>query len=190
MIEINITPEIKQTNIPLNFFVTKVSNHASVKKEILEAIDSQGIYSFKNDGQEISNTDWHLSSEFNRPYIDIARPIISNHMNLLKEHFGYDVIILENYWFQQYKKGDFHGEHTHNGCTFSSVYYVSLDSKNPKTTFKYLGKDYSFDIEEGSIISFPSFLVHSSPPNETDHIKTVISFNLNAITEPSKIHAK
>ncbi len=176
------------TDLPFELFMTKVLNHDQIKKEILQAIKLQGSYSFINDAQCISNTDWHLSSSFNRPYIEVTRFVILEHLENLRKHFNYDAVKLTNYWFQQYKKGDYHSEHTHSGCSFSNIYYVDLDKNSPKTNFSYKGKFYSVDVEEGNILTFPSFLIHFSPENKSNHIKTVISFNADAIRDPSKIH--
>lgn len=189
MIQTSIKQVQGKTGLPLEFFVTKVSNHTQAKKAILEAIEQQGCYGFKNDAQQISNTDWHLSPTFNRPYMNIAGSILAGHLELLKTNYGYDSVSLKNYWFQQYKKGDYHSEHTHPSCSFSSIYYVDFGKDSPRTNFIYKGKTFSFEVEEGNIISFPSFLIHFSPENQSKHVKTVISFNADAARETSKIHS-
>lgn len=184
MIQTNLKQVKRLTNIPLEFFITSVSNHKVVKKSILKAIEEQGCYGFKNKAQQISNTDWHLSPSFPRPYIEIAGSIIVGHLDMLKDYFGYDAVTLKNYWFQQYGKGDHHSEHTHSSCNFSSIYYVDLGRGTPKTNFVFRGKIYSLDVNEGDILTFPSFLIHFSPENKVSHTKTVISFNSDAVKEP------
>ena len=82
-------------------------------------------------------------------------------------------------WYQQYKKGDYHGWHRHPNNTFSNVYYVSLPKNSASTSFRYSGKEFEINVKEGQILTFPSYLEHCSKPNPSDQIKTVISFNLD-----------
>jgi len=171
----------QKSKLPLEFFITKVANHDAIKKQVLEALKYQGKYGINNYAQKIYNTDWHLNSTFNRSYIDVVRPVFAMHLDMLKAAHGYNAVALTNIWYQQYKTGDYHSEHTHPRCTFSSVYYVNLPNDAPKTQFRLKGKNYMFDVEEGNIITFPSLLIHQSPPNQSKGIKTVIAFNADAI---------
>jgi hypothetical protein len=157
----------------------KVDNHAQLKKKILAAISTMGTHSLIDHDQKISNSDWHLSPNFARPYAAHIDGLITNHLNKLMQASGVsenDKLSLKNYWFQQYAEGDHHDWHIHGGCVFSNVYYVDLPKNAAKTTFKYGSEIFSVDVEEGYILSFPSCYSHCSKPNEAS-TKTIISFN-------------
>ena len=83
-------------------------------------------------------------------------------------------------WFQQYEKNSFHEWHTHTQCQWSSVYYLEFPKGSPRTVFvNPINNTDTFDVdtEEGDIITFPSFIVHSAPKVESNKRKTIISFN-------------
>jgi uncharacterized protein YjlB len=168
------------TDIKLPIYKHKVEHHQSVKPLILNAIKDMGTYSLINKEQSISNTDWHLPDNTHRPYFIHVQPIINQVCREIKQYHGYRIaeVTLINYWFQQYAKGDHHLWHTHDRASFSCVYYVALEGETPKTSFR-IGKDeFQIEVKEGEVLTFPSFLEHTSKENKSDFIKTVIPFNL------------
>jgi hypothetical protein len=167
--------------IPFEIFKRPVHNHPAIKDQLLESIRSMGINSLSDDEQKIFNTDWNLPADVPRPYGGFVQDVFAKHFLAFAQEFKYTRCELASYWFQQYAKGDFHGIHCHSECNVSSVYYVTLSSDNPKTTFVYRDKKYSFDVKEGDICTFPSFLRHGSSPNQSNEIKTVISMNVNIL---------
>jgi len=165
---------MKLFNIPASVYVSTVPHHSFLKDCILYQIASMGEHRHEN----IFNTDWHLDKSTPRPYYETVRPIIDNHNREIQTLLGYDETLkTDNYWFQQYKTGDFHKLHIHSSCVFSNVYFVNLTADNPKTKFWYLGEEFSVPVEEGTIITFPSYLQHQSPENTSTQTKTVIAWN-------------
>jgi hypothetical protein len=161
------------------FTIYKVSNHINLKPLILNAIQSMGEHSLIEKGQSISNTDWQLNKNYNRPYYKFIEPVISILCKELKNKYNHtDELKVSDYWFQQYKNLDYHLWHEHLNSTFSAVYYVDIDGKTPSTTFNILGDEISININEGDILVSPSFLSHCSKPNLSLKTKTVIAFNL------------
>jgi hypothetical protein len=170
---------MKQLDITNCFFIRPVKNHNEIKSKILDSIKGMGEFSIRTGINNISNTDWHLAAGFNRPYHQIIESSVSDHVTALKDKFKYNDAKIGNYWFQQYAKGDYFDWHVHDGCMFSNVYYVDLQGSTPKTTFSLGGEEFCIDSEEGSILTFPSFLIHRSGSNQSDNVKTVISFNVD-----------
>ena len=164
--------------IPCDVFVSEVKNHSTIKQDILNAIRDMGEFSYRMKENQLSNTDWHLTT-VERKYYDIVKPILDAHNEELGNALGFNMNIT-NYWFQQYKTGDSHTWHLHGGATHSNVYYVELDSENPKTSFRHNGNEFDVPVKEGCILTFPSYLTHCSKENKSLSTKTVIGFNTDA----------
>jgi len=170
--------------VPCHMFKTQVDNHEGIKQEILNSIDSLGVHSVINNGEKISNSDWQFKMEAeefaSKKYIEIVLPKITIHNCKLQEQLGFiKQPEIQNIWFQQYVSGDFHDWHVHGRCMFSNVYYVELPKLSSKTMFRHFNQEFTVDIEEGEILTFPSFFQHCSKPNNYLGKKTVISFNTN-----------
>jgi hypothetical protein len=149
-----------------------------MKPLIMSAIASMGTHSMVESTQSISNTDWYLPATHARLYWPHVLPSIEHQAKeiLASLYDQEETMQVSNYWFQQYKEGDFHGWHIHGACTFSNVYYVDLPDGASKTTFRIKGKEFEVDVKEGQILAFPSYYPHCSKPN-TRGVKTSIAFN-------------
>jgi len=173
--------EIKTGDIPCCAYVSDVPNHSFFKEWFLNYINSSIIFSMidKSNDHYIYNTDF-FNSNFHKDYHDVITPIINNHNLSLfyflkyKEDYFFRI---KKLWFQQYAKGDGHSWHRHDGV-FSSVYYVDLPEGVSTTTFRFQGKEFEIDVNEGQILTIPSFFEHCSKPNKSDKMKTVIAFNI------------
>lgn len=172
---------MKSIPVPAHVWVYSVEDHAQLKPQILEAIGSMGEFSYRSAQNSLANTDWHLAANVLRPYHDIVRPVLTKHAEATRIAGAYDSVSIGSVWFQQYKTGDFHSWHTHGECVFSSVYYVDLPDEAPKTSFMYAGTEFEISVQEGDILTFPSYLVHRSAVNTGSGQKTVIAFNSNAM---------
>ena len=172
---------VKSIPVPAHVWIYSVENHAELKPQILEAIRSMGEFSYRSTQNSLANTDWHLAANVIRPYHDIIRPVLSKHAEVTRSTGMYDSVAIGSVWFQQYKTGDFHSWHTHGDCVFSSVYYVELPDGSPKTSFRYAGEEFEVSVQEGDILTFPSYLAHRSAINTGANQKTVVAFNSNAV---------
>ena len=138
----------------------------------------------QNKFDSISHTDWNLPENTKRDYVEYFKKFI---LDDFIEHSGsvfkgYSKIDISKFWFQVYKKNDFHEEHTHGRAHFTNVFYIQLPEQNLKTKIKMPNDSLvDFEAKEGQIITFPAFCRHSSPINTSDRDKVVISFNLDCI---------
>jgi hypothetical protein len=171
--------QIIKTNIDMPIFKITADNHKIIKPLILKSIESMGSYSVINDDQRITNTDWHMGSQFKRPYFEHVKFLIENVAKQMGQYFNYENVRMRNYWYQQYYKGDYHTWHAHGECSFACVYYVDLNKDNPKTSFRVNKNEFDVEINEGNVLIFPGFLEHTSKENISDGVKTIISFNLD-----------
>ena len=145
----------------------KIEKHKEIKDDALKAIETMGTFSYIHGTQKISNTDWHLGGDIQRPYIDIVNEPLAECYTKLN-------MIPNNFWFQQYNKGDYHGKHTHASCNWTSIYFLEL----PNTTMKTKLDDNEIEVEEGDYLIFPADIQHSSPINTSENRKTSIVINL------------
>ena len=111
-------------------------------------------------------------------------------------------------WLNVNQKGNFNPPHVHPGHDYSGCYYVGfpensglihfLDprpqhrfaSPNPKSTKNknwyssdnvYDSSFFTYQIKEGKVIIFPSWLTHYVDPNPTDSLRISIPFNARYI---------
>lgn len=174
---------------PLNccYSISKFSQHQALKDMTLMLVNSQESKSIVNNqgyySDNIFRTDWHLAQDYARPWVNILKPSIDQHMSAVMESLGYAQTELDNMWFQQYNKGSGHGWHVHMFCQWTNVYYLDFPQGSPKTQLVSpfdQSTIFEVDVEEGDILTFPSIVIHRAPAVETDNIKTIVSFNLNS----------
>jgi len=160
------------------FVLSDVAKHQELKQQILDAIKKMGTHSSIVETHSLCNTDWELNSNTPRPYFSIVQPVIEEQLKKLCALYqNKTTATLQNFWFQQYASGDFHGWHLHDRSIYSSVYYVELPEGSSKTTFKFLNQEFEIDVKEGQVLSAPSILMHCSKPNKNEQVKTIVAFN-------------
>ena len=142
------------------------------------------LYYFENaqdtPSSNISKSDWGFSTDFNRAWVKWIYPCLSYNLINLTKNMGYSGLSLTEIWFQQYNQNSHHSWHVHGGH-YTGAFYVELPEGTPKTQLKFGEEIIEIDAKEGEIVIFPSFVVHSSPPNNSPHRKSIISFNLNLL---------
>jgi uncharacterized protein YjlB len=157
-------------------FVTSFKEHAKYKKELLKLIEKMPYSDGdKKHTDSLYKEDYYLPTEYPRPYLALFYKLIEPYMDKISKKFESKKTIIHNSWFQQYKKGNYHHWHNHVNCHFGNVYYLELPSSELGT--KFLNSINDVEVQEGDILTFPSYLYHQSPVNKTNKRKTVISFN-------------
>jgi hypothetical protein len=160
--------------------VTDVDNHQELKQKILDGIQAMEVVcSAESENQKIYNMDWFLLPDYPRPYAKYAMEVATKIRETVVDTLELTIADAGHiqYWFQQYKKGDYHDWHNHGGSVVSNVYFVDLPTPSVATQFKLLGKEFTVEVREGQVLSFPSIFLHRSPVNTSDSMKTVVAFN-------------
>lgn len=172
---------IHKVNAPV--FIKRVLSHAEIKPKIISILNSGTRFSFGDSNVSISNTDYHLSPSFfealGPKYWEVMAPEAHNHMQGVAEALFLNKWDISNYWFQEYQKGDRHSWHVHPGSMFTNVYYLSLPEGSMKTTLRVFGVETEFEVNEGDIMTIPSYIAHCSKPHCGDAPKIVVAFNSN-----------
>ena len=156
-----------------DIFTYQVPNFQMHKQKLIDLIKKIP----KNKFDEISHTDWNLSTVTKKEWYEyFFKNILSN--------WAYDLSLIinlaveiEKCWFQWYEKNDVHHWHTHNRCHFTNIFYLNLPNKSIKTIVKKFDEEQKINIDEGKILSFPAYWEHRSPKNIFKEPKIIISFN-------------
>ena len=156
--------------------INKIDNYQDINKKLLFLIGRIPNTSLKQLNYNISHTDWNLPKEAKREYLDYFFQIIEPYMLKITQELKSKRFTISNAWFQQYYKFDVHPWHTHPDCQFTNVYFVELPLKSLGTEIL---DEEKLDLNEGDLLTFPSYLYHRSPINLEDKRKTIISFNSN-----------
>ena len=156
-------------------YLKHIKESKIIKNKLLKYMEDMPLNTY----EEVSKTDWGLSSDYKRPYVKYFINILKPYMEKIVKKLNTKNWLMHNMWFQQYNKNSHHTWHTHPAVQFSSVYYLELPDTNVSTEFKDIVNNNIFkvDVKEGDLLVFPSSLLHRSPKNKSNKRKSVISFN-------------
>lgn len=111
------------------------------------------------------------------------------------------VIEFPDSWYHITNEFGFHDAHWHHGCSWCGIFYVRIGASGPKSNRgapnggsrfynpiltggsyrdvgnKYLSNTLDAPIEDGLLLLFPSFLLHSGLPYFGEEDRVVIAFN-------------
>ena len=164
------------------FLIDEFEKHEELKPQILKAIEHSEQESLKNENHDqINKLDWSKKYDFDREWVRILYDDLSIKLNCMAQSIGFESVKFNELWFQQYIQNDTHTWHGH-GSNFTCVYYLEMDNDSPLTELiEPFSMDAKFtpDVKEGSIIVFPSYVIHRSPKITNDKRKTIIAFNVD-----------
>lgn len=173
--------------LPINvpFCISPLENHETLKPRILFEILTQQNASpviDPHDDTNITRCDWQgHSKDRERPWVKTLMPHLTSHLSKWTELAGFKSFLIRELWFQQYGIDSGHDWHIH-GCNWTGVYFLDLPDPTLKTQFKdpmNTGIINEFNVKEGDILIFPSFVIHKAPKNNNVRIKTIISWNMD-----------
>jgi hypothetical protein len=116
------------------------------------------------------------------------RETFSEEFEQFSKEIGINDIKLDDVWSVNYNLGDYQGPHNHRSYSYSGILYLEYDENlhkptiflgpwnNPITDKTQLGIPQN--VKEGTIIFFPSALLHYAPANKSHKKRTIISFDL------------
>ena len=91
-------------------------------------------------------------------------------------------------WFETSYKSNYHGAHNHGSLGFSAVLFVEF-APEVHTPTRFIAPFQNFyagglidywpkNVTEGTLLIFPSVILHDIQPNQSDKARTVIAFNI------------
>lgn len=166
-----------------NYFycVSKIEDK-SFQNDIINSIDRSEDVQKKNTNVKAKMTSWNM---INEPGF---KPLASYMINLAKEvsQFKYCVdpaksnFLFTSIWGMCYESQDYAIPHDHWPALWSCVYYIKPPKNCPELIFTELNE--SVHPEDGTLVLFPSWVVHEVPKKEFIGKRYVVSANLVADT--------
>ena len=164
--------------LTIPFYHYKVNNWREKKEQLLDFV---------------SNLPFRLNDQIANLYTTYGDQSSSKVLKILEDDIikfttevKYSGEMDADIWFQKYYENQFHSPHNHGAIGYSSVLYINFDKRIHDGT-RFLapfndpdGKHIEFapDVDEGSLIFFPSYLNHYTLPNKSDTIRVIMSMNL------------
>ena len=163
-------------NIP--FYHYKVNNWREKKEQLLDFVSTLS-FKFKDQIADLYTTYGDQTSS-------IPLKILEDDIVKFTTEVKYSGEMDADIWFQKYYENQFQSPHNHGAIGYSAVLYINFDKRIHEGT-RFLapfndpdGNHIEFvpDVDEGSLIFFPSYLYHYTLPNKSDTIRIVMSVNL------------
>tara|TARA_A200000159_G_scaffold33660_1_gene30279 strand:+ start:7709 stop:8428 length:720 start_codon:yes stop_codon:yes gene_type:complete len=140
---------------------------------------NDSINSILDEELAILETMFLQTDQFNDEYAKVISPECENAL-----YFS-----IQNSWFEKAKKYEAHYPHHHGLIGYSCVLYIHYDQKeHTPTTFmnpfiaNAIGgqSDWHFDeAKEGSLLCWPSSVIHFTHPNSSNKERLILSFNMS-----------
>jgi len=168
---------------PFFYASANIKNFDSYKNEILDIINTSPYDTQHSGGSYINKTDFKINEY--RPYAKLFTHLINPYHVALNKHLSIPLrkikINIDNLWFQQYTKNDTHTWHTHPKANFSNILYIEKpEGVHTQFYCPITGNVfYINNLKEGSVITFPAYMIHRSSENKSTANKTVIVYNSN-----------
>lgn len=177
------TSNSKDNNTPDHIHIFKVKDHNYYKPLLLEAIQKM----VSDNNIQLNEKGYYY--DFNIPqaprtYKELMDLLLYPYISELGEIYGLSYVKSTQYWFQQYLQSSDFGWHQHDSH-WACVYYLELPEMLEATEFLNYGQ---FNVEEGDVIFFPTFLVHRSPTIKSNLRKTIIATNVSFTVDREMIN--
>ena len=171
------------------YYITNVKEHLKIKNKLLELINkmpsnliSMSTPSDNLNEEELEDkyvSDWSVDSNYNREYLNYFYEIIQPYLTDMCLKLNFKKYKIINGWFQRYKHSHQHIWHVHPDSNYTNMFYIDLPYNEVATQlYDPINKTIiKPKVKEGDLLTFPANILHRSPKNITDKIKTIISFN-------------
>lgn len=161
-----------------------ISDWGYKKKKLLE-IARESEFSKPPSDQETTLTSFYGGSN---KFTDRVSETLKEELETFCQIVGWSSLRLDGSWFQKSKKGNFIGPHNHGSVGYSAALYIEYKSEehtpvtlvSPFLNFEN-GCNISYTppgVTEGTLIVFPSSIIHYTIPSITDRERLVLSFNI------------
>lgn len=203
-----MTPVDPFAPIPLfswPIFASVVGGHEAHRQPLLDEI---AAHRARGDGLRRSNRSgaWHSDESFlasRHPSIGWVLQTVTGYARRalapLYQDWARHELKLGSYWANVLPKGAWNAPHHHHPQHWSGAYYVSvpptgtgaddpsgmIEFLNPSPVQSQWGQgSFAYAPRDGTVMLFPSSLVHLVHPHSADADRVSIAFNLDAVPRP------
>ena len=176
-----------ETMFSVPLFRFRIADWAEHKRHILASLPESGPHLLSPAGDTF--TDFFVNQQsgvlpsYKDAVVKAVEPSLQEFTARYPENPKIDAM-----WFERSRRSNYHGAHNHGSLGFSAVLYVEFDAAVHKPT-RFLAPFMNFyagglmehspaDVQEGTLLLFPSILIHEAPPNNSDKQRTIVSFNV------------
>ena len=162
----------------------KIQNWKEKKSQLLKLKVEEHI-NYEN--EDNIATDFPFSNKNN--YSQKIEEILQEELNSIYMHIGVENYFIKNSWIEVSEENMNHNPHNHGALGLSAVVFLNYNPKYHKPThfISPIGNFETgvnlhfipFNVDEGSLIVFPSMINHFTMPNKSDVPRTIISFNMS-----------
>ena len=160
------------------------------KKALFKEINKHKF--IRNDLATPTNLAYNVCMETDRltnkkSYVRYLENILRPELSEFSEEVEVD-FYKENAWCGRYRKGDCQGVHNHRSWGFSGILYLEFDPRiHTSTLFAAPWQDPVSDtvhinavqdVEEGTLLIFPSYCLHCVTPSRVSKPRTIIAFDM------------
>ena len=171
-------------SIPL--YITKVSDWELKKQKIVSNCKLLNRITQKDQTNEFIETDFYINQK--NDALDVGK-IFSNEIKNFCSAINANKYTVRRSWIERQQTNMYHLVHNHGSLGYSAVCYLEYDSRHhqplhfvaPFCNFKN-GEQIDYcpeNIEESSLLIFPSMLLHYTVPNQSKLPRTAVSFNMD-----------
>jgi len=169
----------------------RVKNWKEKKKALLEIYESRKsqkeVFKVLNKRETPHDveTDYHHNFDTGENYDEEITNILRDELEILSDTFDCSVEVCTT-WFEKASMGKQHSTHNHGVSGFSAVCFIEFDPKhhtptvflNPNLCDEMNLNFLPMEIYEGSLIFFPSYVLHYTEPNLSNVPRLILSFNI------------
>ncbi len=165
------------------FILTELSKDKQNK--IYDLFLNQEKYLRDDDPHSKVYTDFFIPK--NKNYIEDIVSILREDLYKFYSQVGFRNPIISQAWMQQYTQGCFMTPHNHGTTGYSAIYYIRFNPKEHEST-RFISpihdfitgdnNEYKPVVNQGTLLFFPSFLMHYAVPNSSTELRAILSFNI------------
>ena len=143
--------------------------------------ESEGMTSFHS-----TSRDPELSKELFKPFLEFIALDLDQARAMEGMAGGYPMPDISAIWYQSYTRNQHHELHNHGPIGWSAIFYAIFDKEEHRSTTFYApfadvaGELLKVEpeVDEGTLLIFPSSLYHEAKLSTSDKQRAIISFNM------------
>lgn len=165
----------------VNYFSYECGGWEDKKSRLSELIKSD---TFERSGSAQFLTDRHSE---HGDYADDFASIFNEELNRFGVDARLEMIRIRSIWSVRYERGDYHSIHNHRSTGYSGILYFDYDDRvhtpsihvspwnDPVTDMTVMTAP---PVREGTMVFVPSNVLHFTRPNNSDRLRSIVSFDL------------